>query len=126
MDYTLSNEQRQVLRDCVRTKTYRDGGGRYWVLGRPFDSLEECEGWALEVCQAKRKPPLTVFHEHELEVARNAELDRGTKLRGWREYEAYKATEHYREQAEKKEYLERVGKGRIKEMGRKLSWKTDE
>jgi hypothetical protein len=60
MDFTLSNEQRLILRDCVRTKAYRSPrDGKYWALGVPFDSLEEAEAWAVELCIAHRKPPLS-------------------------------------------------------------------
>lgn len=69
------------------------------------------------VLQAQPTTPLSALHDYEVQQAREKELE----LKNIREN--LLSPEEWRKLANKREYLQRVGKDRIIEMGRKMSWK---
>jgi chlorite dismutase len=125
MPYTLNAEQRRILRDSVRTTAYRDPtDGLYYVLGRPFESLEEAEAEIGALCIERELPPLSLFSLHQAEQKRVSDQSREEWLRDFRLQEKY--PERYRDlKADEPSSLERT-KERIAEQAKRLSWRDNE
>jgi hypothetical protein len=116
--FELSEEQRAILRNVVSSQVYRDPRtGMYALLGGMYHSLEEAEAAALARCIGERKPPLSMFHDFEKAQAREKELERHNILKN------LESPEEYRARTDRRDYAEKVGTERIKDMARKLTWK---
>jgi hypothetical protein len=112
----INDEGRITLRRSIVRSSHN---GRFYIFGSSFEAEDEALAWAIEYCRRNRRPPLSALHDYNVQQAREREL----RLKNIRENVA--TPEQWAKLTETREYLQRVGKDRIREMGRRLSWKEE-